>query len=109
MIPKLECALQAWTPAWARSTSSMAACCTRCCSKYSRIAASERKLSEYWPFLLAATLSFLAAVVWAGLRLWPIFRGRAPAGLRVEARVARWNRHLVPFLRRMMKDRSLVA
>ncbi len=66
-------------------------------------------MSEFWPFLLAAALAFVAAVVWAGLRLWPVWRGRAPAGLTLEARVERWNRHLVPFLRRMMKGRSLVA
>ena len=66
-------------------------------------------MSEYWPYLLAATASLVVAINWAAWRMWPIWRGRAPASLPLEARVERWNRHMVPFLRRVMKDRALVA
>lgn len=66
-------------------------------------------MSDYWPYLLAATASLIVAINWVAWRMWPLWRGRAPASLPLEARVERWNRHLVPFLRRVMKDRALVA
>ena len=69
-------------------------------------------MSDAWPVWLATGLAALVAILalnWAVWRMWPIWRGRAPSALPLEQRVERWNRHMVPFLRRVMKERALVA
>jgi hypothetical protein len=66
-------------------------------------------LSDLWLYALAAGLVAVAAAGLLLLRVLPLLRGRTGPDEPPARRRAKWNRHLVPFLRRTLKDKAHVA
>ncbi len=66
-------------------------------------------MSDLWPFAIAAVLVAVGAAAAVLARVLPLLRGRARAGDDPRRRREKWNRHLVPFLRRTLRDRAHVA
>lgn len=66
-------------------------------------------MSDLLPVVLATVLGLCAAAGLVLWRIWPVLRGRVRPADDAARRLERWNRHLAPFLRRVMKAESLVA
>jgi len=71
------------------------------------MAASEPKLSELYALAAGVVAAVAAALVL--LRVLPLLRGRTGRNDAPDRRRAKWNRHLVPFLRGTLKGKAHVA
>lgn len=66
-------------------------------------------MSDLWLYALAAGLVAVVSAALVLMRVLPLLRGRSRPDDPPERRRVKWNRHLVPFLRRTLKEKAHVA